>query len=272
MKLKNLIFAVTVLFTALLITIISYFAAFAITVLIGDVNVSKPGTATVDQGVFNLIRYSLSLIVFSKWFKVVTEGSFFTDKTKRALKFTCHPVSLLIIILLGFSIQICTDGVLYILSKIFVKSFSSYNSMIAEFSGSTSFLFIFTAVIMAPVVEELVFRGLTLHYAKQSFNLILANIIQALLFGLYHGNLIQGIYAFIFGLLLGFIAIKTDSLITGILLHMVINGSLYIVPKALFTDISRAALIALIAFAVLAMSYALIFIIFDKYVSRKPSE
>lgn len=272
MKLKNLIFAVTVLFTALLITIISYFAAFAITVLLGDVNVSNPGTASVDQGIFNLIRFILSLMVFSGWYKAVKEGSFFTDNSKRALKFTFHPASLLLIIILGFSIQICTDGALYILSKIFTESFSSYNSMMEEFSGSTSVLFIFTAVVMAPVVEELVFRGLTLHYTKKAFNLVLANIIQALLFGLYHGNLIQGIYAFIFGLLLGYIAIKTDSLITGMLLHMIINGSLYIVSRSLFTNIGRAALITMIAFSVLTMSYALILIIFDRRVSRKPSE
>ena len=108
---------------------------------------------------------------------------------------------------------------------------------------------------MAPVIEELVFRGLILHYCS---GFMAANLIQALLFGLYHGNVIQGIYAFIFGLLLGFIAIKTDSLIIGMLLHMIINGSLYIVPRELFKGSVGLDVIILVSFVVMVISYIIL--------------
>ena len=66
------------------------------------------------------------------------------------------------------------------------------------------------------------------------------------------------IYAFIFGLLLGFIAIKTDSLIIGMLLHMIINGSLYIVPRELFKGSVGLDVIILVSFVVMVISYIIL--------------
>lgn len=52
-----------------------------------------------------------------------------------------------------------------------------------------------------------------------------ANVLQALLFGIYHGNLIQGTYAFVLGLILGFTAEYFHSVWASILLHAFVNGS-----------------------------------------------
>lgn len=58
--------------------------------------------------------------------------------------------------------------------------------------GEFSFPSIVATVILAPVVEELVFRGLTLRLLRRSgFSFLVANIIQAVLFGCYHMNLVQ---------------------------------------------------------------------------------
>ncbi|SNU04957.1 hypothetical protein SAMN06297422_10281 [Lachnospiraceae bacterium] len=255
MKLKNLILAVFVLFTALFISIIAYFAAFTLTVLTGGVNVASPGTATVNQGIFNLLRYILSFIVFVIWYKRIKEENLINENTKANLKSAFHPLRLILLIILGFSIQIFTEGVLFLLSKLFPNTMESYNTMMNEMLGESTVLFIITAVFMAPVIEELVFRGLILHYCS---GFMAANLIQALLFGLYHGNVIQGIYAFIFGLLLGFIAIKTDSLIIGMLLHMIINGSLYIVPRELFKGSVGLDVIILVSFVVMVISYIIL--------------
>ena len=279
MKIKNLILAAVVLFTALFITIITYFAAFTVTVIIGDVNVTEPGTASVNQGIFNLFRYILSFTVFGFWYSRIKSSSFFDEDYRKRLRSQLHPVLIILMLILGFAIQICTDGVLYILSKQFPESMESYNSLMAEFLGAKSVLFIITAIFMAPIVEELIFRGLILHYCRlftgsdkdqlenrnYTLYLIIANLLQALFFGLYHGNWIQGTYAFIFGILLGFIAIKTDSLMISTLLHIIINGSLYIVSEELFTDVPKAYLISFIAFIVLILSYTMLLI----FLSRK---
>ena len=47
---------------------------------------------------------------------------------------------------------------------------------------------------------------------------------SAMLFGFYHGNFIQMVFAFLCGLALGYVAVRTNSLLPSILIHMVNNG------------------------------------------------
>ncbi|MBO4862813.1 MAG: CPBP family intramembrane metalloprotease [Eubacterium sp.] len=258
----NIIIAVFVLLTALFITVITYFAAFALTVILGAIDVTDVDTATVDQGIFNLLRFMVAFIIFGYWYHRIgfTENELEKRKinAKAALKFIVHPLRLLFLILLGVAIQLGTDGILYVLSNSFPAYFESYKEMITEFAGNRSVLYLITVIVLSPIIEELIFRGLVLHYARNAFSsrrgLIVANIFQALLFALYHGNLIQGVYAFIFGLLLGYITIKTDSLVINILLHMIINGSLYIIPGNLFGDNLSAVLISAVSLSVIFLS------------------
>ena len=65
-----------------------------------------------------------------------------------------------------------------------------------------------------------------------------ANVLQAVLFGIYHLNWIQGVYAFVLGMVLGFTAEYFHSIWAAILLHAFVNGSaevLNILPES-FTD------------------------------------
>lgn len=57
----------------------------------------------------------------------------------------------------------------------------------------------------------------------------IANIVQALLFGLMHGNIVQGLYTFATGLVLGFLYWRLGDLRYPILLHFGLNASSYLV-------------------------------------------
>ena len=164
-------------------------------------------------------------------------------------------------LILAASIQLGTDGLIAILTFYFKDFFSDYNKMMEAYTTEPSFLFLFTVIILGPVSEELLFRGLILRQMKLAVEksakqkrLLLANVLQAALFALYHGNLIQGIYAFIFGMLLGDLYIKTDSLIMPICLHILINGSLFIIPDGFYSNTMLAILItpACVPFGVLS--------------------
>ena len=89
-------------------------------------------------------------------------------------------------------------------------------------SGLTVSMF-FYSILLAPIGEELLFRGVTMHQAKRVFPFWAANIMQALLFGLFHMNMIQGIYAFFLGMVLGYICEKGGSIYQSILFHMMFN-------------------------------------------------
>lgn len=82
-------------------------------------------------------------------------------------------------------------------------------------------LFFFTAVV-APVVEELIYRKLLL-YPLRKYSDGFAVVVTALIFGFGHGNLNQMPYAFVVGLLFGTLAVRSNSVIPTMILHVVNN-------------------------------------------------
>lgn len=73
----------------------------------------------------------------------------------------------------------------------------------------------------APIVEEIVFRGLVLR-GLEKYGRRFAIVISALLFGAFHGNLVQSPYAFLVGLVLGYVA-SEYSIFWAMVLHMLNN-------------------------------------------------
>ena len=77
-------------------------------------------------------------------------------------------------------------------------------------------------VILAPVIEEYIFRKLLID-RMHIYGEKLAVFTSALMFGLFHGNLTQLIYAFTLGLVFGYVYLKSGKLRYSIGLHMLIN-------------------------------------------------
>ena len=85
---------------------------------------------------------------------------------------------------------------------------------------------IIAIVIMAPLMEELLFRGAMQGYLLSRWkNPVWAIVVPALLFGIGHGNPIQIPFAFVTGLVLGWVYYRTGSLLPGMLMHFVNNGT-----------------------------------------------
>ena len=78
--------------------------------------------------------------------------------------------------------------------------------------------------MLAPIAEEIIFRGITFKLARKfTAKFWIANTIQALMFGIAHGNLVQGTYAFALGLVIGYIYRKFNSLWAAMLAHLTFN-------------------------------------------------
>ncbi len=77
--------------------------------------------------------------------------------------------------------------------------------------------------VIAPIVEELIFRGIILQGLRRNYNSFVAVFMSALLFALYHLNPWQFPATFILGLLLGAIVLKTNSVVLSILGHSINN-------------------------------------------------
>jgi len=77
--------------------------------------------------------------------------------------------------------------------------------------------------IMAPIVEELIFRGLILQGFRRNYNPFKTVLISAILFSLFHLNPWQMPATFVLGLFLGWIMIRTNSIIAAIMGHSINN-------------------------------------------------
>ena len=83
-------------------------------------------------------------------------------------------------------------------------------------------------VLFAPVLEELICRGLVLGTLRARYGVTLAWLVSALFFGVMHLQPVQVINAFVVGLILGYVYISTDSLWSVMILHAMNNAVAYL--------------------------------------------
>lgn len=104
-----------------------------------------------------------------------------------------------------------------------VETSESYSTAVnILYSGGMIAELLFLSVI-APVMEELLFRGLIYSRIKEFTPVIPAMIWASLVFALLHGNLVQGIYAFVMGFLLCYVYERYNSLAAPVLMHISSN-------------------------------------------------
>lgn len=91
-------------------------------------------------------------------------------------------------------------------------------------SRAAPFVAFFLAVtLLAPIVEELTYRGLGFSLLAP-YGVVLAIVVTGLLFGLTHGLLIGLPVLAFFGIVVGWLRAKTDSVYPGMLLHATFNA------------------------------------------------
>ena len=89
----------------------------------------------------------------------------------------------------------------------------------------------FKVAVIAPVVEELIFRGLILQGFRRNYNGFIAVLMSALLFALFHLNPWQFPTTFILGLLLGWIMLRTNNILLAIIGHSINNSLVLLTIK-----------------------------------------
>ncbi len=117
------------------------------------------------------------------------------------------------------------------------ENLENYEQLISSIIGqSPTWLVLLTIGIVAPIAEELLFRGLVFHMFNRHMNVKIALIIQGLLFGAFHMNLVQGVYASVLGIVLGMAYLLTGSLWIPILMHIVNNSVALLLPDVWMND------------------------------------
>jgi len=83
---------------------------------------------------------------------------------------------------------------------------------------------ILKVVILAPIIEEMIFRGVIMHGLMRNYSGTTAVFVSALMFALFHLNPWQFPATFILGILLGILMVRTGNLLLCILGHAINNG------------------------------------------------
>lgn len=196
-----------------------------------------------------VIATASTLLVGALWYRKYKPANNFT------LKSVCNVKFLAALAVMGVSLQLIISSCLNVVFPILPETMTEqYASLIEQLIGGNIWLSLLATVILAPLAEELLFRGVTMGMAKKFMPLMAANILQAVLFGIYHMNWIQGVYAFVLGLILGFTAEYFHSIWASILLHAFVNGSaelLALIPESVAETMVGTVVIAAVGVVLL---------------------
>ena len=140
------------------------------------------------------------------------------------LNFTAlKKVSTYIYIILFYGLHIVND--IFIINNIFPDAVKEQSSALdLEMLKQYKLVLLLGTAIFVPIFEELIFRGIILHFLQQRFPFWIAAFGSSFLFGIGHIYSTGVMFSmFIMGLFMAILCKKTNSIIPAILLHMLNN-------------------------------------------------
>ena len=186
-----------------------------------------------------------------------------TFKNKVNKNFSIGEICVIVIIAFAFMYisNFITVILAQVISQIFGGGSNPLDSMIDTNNLFLSFIFV---GLLAPIMEELMFRKIMLERLK-GYGDVISIIVTAVMFGLFHRNFYQFLYATAIGLILAYIALKSGSVKYSILLHVIINtfGSV-IAPLLTKMPIIGVAFLGLFLLGVIIAGIVL-FSVFSRY-------
>ena len=159
--------------------------------------------------------------------------------------------------LMGYGMQIVTTLIMVLVNVLLPSVMEEYNTLV-DGSGITTYglMWVISTLVLPPLVEEAGFRGLGLTYLERAgVPFAVANIVQALAFGIFHMNLTQGIYTFVLGRAHGYVTHRSGSIAPAMLMHLVYNLMGTLGSDLIYSYLPAPFLILLIS-NVIALVYA----------------
>lgn len=131
------------------------------------------------------------------------------------------------LILWGFVMVLLTGVVIEPVLELFPDAFLKMIDKMGMHGGWS----ILMLVVLAPVMEEVLFRGILLESVRSKHSAGRAIVVSALMFGVIHFIPQQVVNAFVIGLILGYIYVRTESLWPVIVIHALNNAMAYIIMQ-----------------------------------------
>lgn len=178
-------------------------------------------TLTLDENIFGLaanIGVIIGVLFLFLYFrKTVGIRQIFESNRKMAgksfWKILCVFLGIQLVLELGF---------MMLERGLNIIGFSLMSSMEEASMNEETFFMLLYAAVIAPVSEELVYRGFVMSSIKK-YGKVFAIVVSSVLFGVMHGNLPQALFACMVGVVLGYVTMEY-SIGWAIILHIINNG------------------------------------------------
>lgn len=145
------------------------------------------------------------------------------DKFKYEHKPNCWPIYKIILGIVAGVAYSMLINILIALSGLH-QLFPSYdNTASVQFSGQPIALLIITVVILGPIAEEIIFRWMIFGRIRYYFGSRWAILLSGLMFGIYHMNMVQFVFATLLGFGFAYLYDKSGNIYITVIAHMIIN-------------------------------------------------
>lgn len=143
-------------------------------------------------------------------------------------------------------LQVMFPAMEWCLNQVGYSSMAAMEMAAIQTTGFSMFLYV---GFLGPIAEELLCRGLVLRLL-QPYGKRFAIVLSALLFGLFHGNVVQIPFAFLVGLVLGYVTVEY-SVVWAMVLH-IINNFVLVELLSMLTAFMPMEVVDIIFYAILA--------------------
>lgn len=184
--------------------------------------------------------------------------------------FKYYLIALLLVFGLFFSLSQINELVLGLFGKEASESSVKISEYLLNLHGGEIVLALLVIAVFPALFEETLFRGVILNTCEQGAGSVRTIFIVGFCFSLFHTSLDQTVYQFIAGCIFAFVAIRSRSILPGIMMHFINNALVIILAVCGFYGengepaISSGANIALITIGACCLIGGLVWLILDK--------
>lgn len=205
--------------------ILSFGYVFAFSFWIGFKNAGNVNVMDVTQQVLNsYTQHALYMLLIASAicipvFALLCRADRKKEQGVRKIETSKMAWGLLVIL----AVSVCVSLNLLIGMSGLEKLSKTYQEVANTLYSGGIILELVTVGVLGPICEELVFRGLMFQRLCGYVKPMIAVGISALMFGIYHGNIVQGVYAFILGIVMALCCRYFGTVWAPIVIHVVAN-------------------------------------------------
>lgn len=184
----------------------------------GMINDAQAVTEKVQQ----MTEVNASYItVVSAVMAVIFFGRMYLKERNSFLKENNKEINIFVMIAFGVMLSMAAGSILSAMN--IDNIYGSYEKTSSLLLNGNIVYRLFALGVITPAAEEIIFRGLVFNRVKKQYGSLYGIVVSSLMFGAFHFNLVQGLYAFIIGMAFAYWYELTGDLKVPVYMHMSIN-------------------------------------------------